>query len=233
MGRSLQFLGARDQKRQFENSVGFQAPILHLSTHAVADYERPEVSRLLFSPAEGSNAPDYVFLKGVYGLDLHGIDLAVLSACDTERGVIIPGEGLQGFSRAFLAAGARSTITTLWRVDDQATAEFMKQFYYFLVRKRQSKGEALRLAKLKFINSGTRYAEPRYWAAFVLSGDASRLQQQFVSWSSLLIGGTILLLILSVIVFALLRSRLLKTDRNRGDNSGRVVSEQPEHLHRG
>ena len=67
------------------------------------------------------------------------------------------GEGVQSFSRAFLAAGARSTVTTLWRVADGPTAEFMTVFYHHL-QLGEPRAEALRQAKLRFIRSGTALA---------------------------------------------------------------------------
>ena len=172
-GKVRRFSGANDRKSAFQSSVPSNVPLLHISTHAVADYERPELSRLLFSPPNSESASDFLFLKELYSTDLRGLDMAVLSACDTERATIIRGEGLQGFSRALLAAGSRTAVTTLWRVDDEATAEFMKQFYFFLLQKGMPKSQALRMAKLKFLRSNSRLSEPRYWAAFVLNGDGS------------------------------------------------------------
>ena len=79
---------------------------------------------------------DYLFLREIYDLDLTGVQLVTLSACDTERGKVIRGEGVEGFSRALLAAGAASAVTTMWDVVDRASAEFMKQFYFALARGR-------------------------------------------------------------------------------------------------
>ncbi|MEZ5419314.1 MAG: CHAT domain-containing protein [Vicinamibacterales bacterium] len=62
-------------------------------------------------------------------MPLAGVDLAVLSACETERGPEVRGEGVQGFSRALLAAGAARAVTTLWRVSDAPTAALMTVFY--------------------------------------------------------------------------------------------------------
>ena len=97
-------------------------------------------------------------------------------------------EGVQAFSRALLAAGSRSSLTTLWRVDDRATAEFMKQFYHFAVERRMGKAEALRQVKLKFLQSHSAYESPRYWAAFVISGDALTSVPAVRSWRELFLG---------------------------------------------
>lgn len=179
-GRASLFLGDQNRKQSFFSSA--RASLLHVSTHAVADMDNPERSRLLFSPDAAGEANNYVFLKELYDLDLRGVNLATLSACDTERGKLVPGEGIQAFSRALLSAGSKSALTTLWRVPDQPTAEFMKQFYYFLLKQHKPKAEALRLAKLQFLRSGTALSHPSYWAAFVLNGDGGEPAPRFLSW---------------------------------------------------
>jgi len=186
-GRTRLFLGLDDRKQTFFASTHSGAALLHVSTHAVADMDDPERSRLLFSPDEPGQLNNYLFLKELYDLDLRGMSLATLSACDTERGKLVPGEGIQAFSRALLAAGSRSALTTLWRVPDQPTSEFMQHFYYYLLKKHQSKAEALRLTKLEFLHSGTELSHPRYWAAFVLNGDGTEPVPRFIPWQVLAI----------------------------------------------
>jgi CHAT domain-containing protein len=184
-GQTRLFLGPADRKHSFFTAARSGAALLHVSTHAVADMDDPERSRLLFSPDESGQPNNYLFLKELYDLDLRGMSLATLSACDTERGRLVPGEGIQAFSRALLAAGSRSAVTTLWRVPDQPTSQFMQQFYYFLLKKHKSKAEALRLAKLQFLHSGTELSHPRYWAAFVLNGEGSEPVPRFIPWQLL------------------------------------------------
>lgn len=208
------FLGPADTKGVFMTNTTRSAPILHLSTHAFADADNPEDSRLLFSPDAKAGESDYVFLRELYALDLSGVDLATLSACDTERGAMIRGEGVQAFSRALLSAGSRSAIATLWRVDDQPTSEFMKQFYYFALVKHQPPAAALRSAKLKFLRSGTGLANPADWAAFVLNGDGFSALPVFVSWRQLAAATGGALAIVAAVVFALRpRRRLLRIYR--------------------
>jgi len=193
-GRAQMYLGAADLKQHLLQGVARGVPLLHLSTHATADDDNPERSRILFSPATDAEAADYLFLKEIYTLDLRGVQLTTLSACDTERGKLVKGEGIQGFSRALLSAGSQTAVTSLWRVEDQATAELMKQFYFELSRG-TPKAEALRLAKLKFLRSGTALAEPRHWAAFVLNGDGREPLSRVISWATLLapLAGALLL----------------------------------------
>jgi CHAT domain-containing protein len=124
-------------------------------------------------------------------MDLHRVDLAVLSACETGRGEVAGGEGVLGLQRAFQVAGARTCITSLWKVDDTATQVLMREFYTNLWQKRLGKLEALRRAQISMLrrydasekrlrgldlasdDRATRVApgSPFYWAAFVLSGD--------------------------------------------------------------
>src|SRR6185503_6977674 len=113
---------------------------------------------------------------------LTGVQLATLSACDTERGKAIRGEGVEGFSRALLAAGAASAVTTMWDVVDRAGAELMKQFYFALAGG-ESEASALRQAKLAFLHSPLAWSHPRYWAGYVLNGDGRERLPRVVPWS--------------------------------------------------
>ena len=214
-GRTRLFLGPEDRKRSFFDAARSGAALLHVSTHAVADMDNPERSRLLFSPDKPGESNDYVFLKELYDpeLDLRSVSLATLSACDTERGRLVRGEGVQAFSRALLAAGSRSALTTLWRVPDGPTSQFMQQFYYFLLKKHQSKAEALRLAKLEFLHSGGELSHPKYWAAFVLNGEGSEPAPRFLPWQLLVL--PVPLLALTVYLFLRLRRRRFLTARQR------------------
>ena len=153
-GQSVLHMGAGAQKR-FLHQDSPTAPLLHFSTHAIGDTRDPERSRILLAPAAPGEPADYLFLREIYDLDLTGVQLVTLSACDTERGKVVRGEGVEGFSRALLAAGAATAVTTKWDVADRAGAEFMKQFYFALASG-QSEASALRQAKLQFLHSHLR-----------------------------------------------------------------------------
>jgi len=199
-GRSFFHLGTDDRKVWLTEAFE-QAPILHLATHAVADANAIERSRILFSPASGSKqSADYLFLKEAYDLPLKNVELAVLSACDTERGQVLRGEGVRSFSRAFLASGARSTVTTLWRVPDAPTAAFMKAFYFELQRG-VPRDVALQSAKLRFARSGGDLADPHYWAAFVLTGEGLRPIPTAIRWRSVVLAALAAMVILLAVVF--------------------------------
>src|SRR5262249_19787633 len=96
-------------------------------------------------------------------------ELVVLSACQTARGKILPGEGVEGLAQAFFHAGARTVVGTLWNVNDRRSAELMEFFYRSMARG-EPKADALRAAKLELTRRYPGLA-PRYWAPFVLLGE--------------------------------------------------------------
>ena len=93
----------------------------------------------------------------------------VLSCCHTGRGKILRGEGVVGMARAFLAAGARSVLVTLWAIDDEATMEFMKSFYQHL-KDGKTASTAVHQS-MKYLRESEKFSELRYWAPFQLLGD--------------------------------------------------------------
>lgn len=106
--------------------------------------------------------------KEISDVDLRGLDLVVLSACQTGLGDIAQGEGVFGLQRGFKKAGANSILMSLWEVDDKAAQILMTQFYRNLLSG-QSKRQSL-LSAQKYLREvdGGRYDEPKYWAAFIL-----------------------------------------------------------------
>jgi len=205
-GRTEMHLGADARKTYLINVRTRRPPLLHLSTHAMVDEENPDRSRILLA-ADSSNAADYLFLDEVYSLELKKVDLVTVSACDTARGKMVRGEGIQAFSQAFLAAGSSATVTSLWKVADEPAADFMKQFYSLLAHG-ATKAEALRAAKLQFFHSQSELANPRYWAAFVLNGDGWNSSRRVIPWSALIFVVAAILGVVAVLLHRLRRSRL-------------------------
>ncbi len=162
--------------------------ILHLATHASADYENPARSRILFA------GPEYLYLREVAGFDLRGLDLVTLSACETAAGALARGDAPMSLSRAFLDAGASATVGSLWAVRDEAALMFTQLFYRALSRG-EAKAEAVRTAKLAMLRRGSPEQD---WAAFVLTGDGRTPIEPFVSWTQLLSAVAVALIVLGL-----------------------------------
>ena len=103
------------------------------------------------------------------------VDLVVLSACSTGLGKDVKGEGLIGLTRGFMYAGAAGVVASLWKVDDDATAELMKHFYEAMFTKGLSPSAALRESQLSMAQS-KRWHAPYYWAGFVIQGQYNELE---------------------------------------------------------
>ncbi|GJD21851.1 hypothetical protein RIVM261_068070 [Rivularia sp. IAM M-261] len=151
----------------FQNQISENAyPIVHLATHGqfssnpdktyILAYDRPikvnELNQLL--QTRDINQPDL-------------IELLVLSACQTATGDDRAALGLAGVA---VRAGARSTLASLWNINDASTATLMSQFYSYLTQPNISKAQALRRAQLQLLQQ-EQYAMPYYWAPYILVGN--------------------------------------------------------------
>lgn len=145
--------------------------ILHFATHGLLDTTHPEFSGLVFSlyDKEGKAQDGFLRLNQIYNLNLNS-ELVVLSACQTALGKDVRGEGLVGLTRGFMYAGAKRVVASLWKVDDAATAEFMKRFYQSFLQKKLSPAAALRKTQNE-MRDIPRYRSPYFWAGFTLQGD--------------------------------------------------------------
>ena len=144
--------------------------LVHFATHGVVDARHPEMSGLILSLVDrrGRRQDGYLRLGDIYKLKLSA-DLVVLSSCDSALGRDLESEGIIGLPRGFLYAGAKSVIASLWKVNDDATATLMSRLYA-RIKKGESPSSALRGAQLEMVQD-ERWANPYYWAAFVLQGD--------------------------------------------------------------
>jgi CHAT domain-containing protein len=113
--------------------------------------------------------------EDVSGLDLLSTELVVLSACETGLGEVHIGEGVFGLRRAFVLAGARTLVMSLWKVPDQQTQELMVDFYQRILAG-QPRAEALRQAQIAL---KAKYPHPRYWGGFICQGDPGPLLAQW------------------------------------------------------
>jgi CHAT domain-containing protein len=145
--------------------------ILHISSHASAVDTAPMNSWIAFAPdpAEADSGMR-LYLREIYDMKLQA-DMVVLGACETGSGKIYLGEGILGLSHGFNYAGSKSLFTTLWSVNDAATSGMMTAFYQYL-EKGLSKPEALRMARIDYLEETDALgATPYYWAAARLVGD--------------------------------------------------------------
>ena len=145
--------------------------ILHFATHGVLHPDKPEFSGFFLSTVDtaGRSQDGFINLQDVYRLNAP-VDLVVLSACRTGLGQEVRGEGLIGLTRGFMFAGASSVVSSLWRVDDEATSELMKYFYANMLQKGMRPAEALRAAQNTLRQDPT-WQSPHFWAGFTLQGE--------------------------------------------------------------
>jgi len=165
-------IGSRASEQRVKNRIA-TAPIIHLATHGLLEYGEPAKSGIRDIPGAIALAPtddqDGLLTAAEILNELSmTADLVVLSACDTGRGEIT-GDGVNGLARAFLGAGAKNLVVSLWSVPDAPTAELMVSFYDELAQG-QDQAQALRSAMLSTLNQ---HPHPRDWAAFTLIGQLS------------------------------------------------------------
>jgi CHAT domain-containing protein len=154
------------------------AHYVHFATHGLVEERTGDtLATLALSPPQGSpsgTADDgRLQLFEIYDLGLKA-ELAVLSACDSQVGKVVEGEGVFALSRGFLAGGAQRVIASLWPVEDSSTAELMRDFYGRLARSERegrpvSYAVVLRDAKRRLRNE-ERWSAPFFWAPLILTG---------------------------------------------------------------
>lgn len=174
-GRVELLNGKRANEQVFTGKYLSQFRIIHLATHGILDDRNSRLSGIVLSAPEGSTDADDGFLRvgEIYNLNLNA-DLVVLSACNTGIGQIYSGEGVMGFQRAFMYAGAQSVAVSLWNIYDRNTALLMRYFYTEIGASIKSNttpdyNYALRKAKLTLLNQNDT-AHPVYWGSFVIYG---------------------------------------------------------------
>ncbi|MDQ7824597.1 MAG: CHAT domain-containing protein [Candidatus Eremiobacteraeota bacterium] len=137
--------------------------VLHFATHGMLNDNTPENSCLVTS--SGIN----ISVDKILGFQDQKMqaNLVVMSACQTGKGKLYPGDGQVGLTRSFMYAGTPSVVASLWSVSDESTADLMEAFYRNLASG-LDKGEALRKAELEIMG---KYPHPFHWAPFILVGD--------------------------------------------------------------
>ncbi|MBD3337293.1 MAG: CHAT domain-containing protein [Candidatus Eisenbacteria bacterium] len=176
-GASVTLLtGAKATRGNLEEALGGRTfDVIHFATHGVFNAARPRFSGILLAP-DPAGVSGFLDLETIFGLQLD-CELVVLSACSSALGEHIRGEGLVGLTRAFLYAGARAVVASLWSVSGRATADLMVDFS----RARESglaSGPASALARAKrdrlaaaagksSAPARLREAHPYFWSPFI------------------------------------------------------------------
>jgi CHAT domain-containing protein len=186
--------------------------ILHFATHGLLNDEHPELSGVVLSlfDEKGQQQEGFLRLHDIYNLKLP-VDLVVLSACNTGLGKDVRGEGLIGLTRGFMYAGASSVVASLWKVDDEATAELMRYFYGFMLKDGLSPAAALRKAQVS-MSQQKRWQSPYYWSGFIIQGQY--IQTESVrgwrfTWLTLWAGVAVLLIVAAFFVLKRRRRTIL------------------------
>jgi len=145
--------------------------VLHVAAHGIYRPENPRFSYLAL--AAGGDHDGRLEMHEIFEeLDLQGVELVVLSACETALGERTGGDDVVGLIRAFLYAGSPAVMATLWSIHDEGSAVLMEGFYRRLLDG-QPASEALRQAQLEMLGR-EEYKSPYYWAGFTLVGEAQR-----------------------------------------------------------
>ncbi len=182
------FIDTTGTESSFKSLSGSRQDIIHIATHGYFCNENNQIgyttifsdnplnqTGLLLAGADnkwlGDSIPKNIedgFLSAqeISTLDFRGLDLIVLSACETGQGKIMR-DGVFGLQRGFKMASAKSILMSLWKVDDDATCLLMTEFYKNWISKGKTKHESLELAK-KTVRSHKKWQDPEYWAAFIL-----------------------------------------------------------------
>jgi CHAT domain-containing protein len=169
---SVLLLGKDATESAFKKEPLDQFQVLHLAVHGFADAQFPERSALVLGADPKSGDDGLLQVREIIRLRLNA-ELTTLSACDTGVGKLQGQEGISNLVEAFLVAGSRSVVASLWSADDTFASALMERFYQHLADG-QDASSALRNAKLDLLKEYGDQVSPFYWAAFTAVGETSR-----------------------------------------------------------
>jgi CHAT domain-containing protein len=164
-------LGKDATETAFKKEPLDQFRVLHLAVHGFADTQYPERSALVLGTDPKSGDDGLLQVREIIRLRLSA-ELTTLSACDTGVGKLQGQEGVSSLVEAFLVAGSKSVVASLWSADDTFASALMDRFYLRLGQGEDT-GSALRDAKLDLLTKYGEQVSPFYWAAFVAVGETS------------------------------------------------------------
>jgi len=168
---SIVLLGKDATETKFKKEPLDQFRVLHLAVHGFADTQYPDRSALVLGTDAKSGDDGLLQVREIIRLRLNA-DLTTLSACDTGVGKLEGQEGVSNLVEAFLVAGSKSVVASLWSADDTFASALMQRFYERLAEG-ENTSSALRHAKLDLLAKYGDQLSPFYWAAFITVGETS------------------------------------------------------------
>ena len=197
------FINENSTEQIFKSNAN-EHKIIHIGTHAESNNISPELSRLIFAKdvSNSSGEDGSLYTYEIYNTSLNS-NLAILTACETGKPSYQAGEGMISLAHAFNYAGSESILTSLWKIDERSSAEIIESFYDN-IKSGKPKDEALRLAKLDYIQSTDgRTLAPQFWAGLVLMGDTSPIEiSNTTNWMY-----WVLAIVLSLLLMVFLKNR--------------------------
>jgi CHAT domain-containing protein/tetratricopeptide (TPR) repeat protein len=204
------YIRGRATKQNFTRNYA-RYRYIHLGTHASLSADSTN-SWILFHATQGGSKAEKLYLHEIYNLNLHGTELVTLSACQTAAGESVSGEGLLSLSRAFLYAGSKGIVSTLYKTDDKVTAFLMNHMYRYL-NQGFSVEEALRKSKIDLIHSediNPKLKTANFWANFIYIGKIA--DQGSFTINNILFWTLSFLTLLACIYFVFNYSKRIKPD---------------------
>ena len=183
------------------------AAVLHLASHAFVNESSPLYNAFLLHPDSTAQAGrDGVLFLHELRATVRDLSLVVLSGCNTARGALRSGEGMEGMQYAFRAMGAEATLSTLWPAEDNAAVELTGAFYR-LLRRGKPKDVALREAKLQYLDNHPNRHSPFYWSSSILYGSPHPIapSPSVPTWAWMLGGGILLIAVAGSVGWAAYR----------------------------
>jgi CHAT domain-containing protein len=168
---AVMLLGKDATETGFKKQPLNEFRILHLAVHGFADTQYPERSALVLGVDPQSGDDGLLQVREIIRLRLNA-ELTTLSACDSGVGKLQGQEGISNLVGAFLVAGSKSVVASLWSADDTFASALMEQFYRRLAQGEDT-SSALRNAKLDLLTKYGNQVSPFYWAAFIAVGETS------------------------------------------------------------
>ena len=169
-GDSALLLGKNATENAFKKEPLSDFRVIHLAVHAVTDAQYPDRAALVLGPGGAESDDGLLQVREIATLTLNA-ELVTLSACATGIGKPEGEVGVVSLQQAFLMAGAKAVVASLWEVEDHSTTALMEAFYQHLAQK-EDKAAALAHAKRDLLDRYPGIA-PYYWASFVMAGESS------------------------------------------------------------